>query len=107
MLVLLLWFKRGGKEHDRARWAMQGVRVGVAVKEIKQASSAQISLGTARGRQKIYFHRSSKAIYTTTRLCRVYFFILKNRDSNSLVTKNQTAHPHRYNDNPLYNYSVV
>ena len=37
-----------GYEHDRRRWRIQGVRKGAAVKEIKQANSAMISLGTAR-----------------------------------------------------------
>ena len=41
--------KRGGKEHDRAQWAIKGVCVGAVVKEIEQANSAMISLGTTRG----------------------------------------------------------
>ena len=32
---LPLWFKRGGKEHDRALWAIQGVRVDAVVKIVR------------------------------------------------------------------------
>ena len=41
--------KGGGKEHDRRRWRIQGVWVGVAVKIVSDEQERPTILGTARG----------------------------------------------------------